>query len=87
MALQLLSTALGSYLGGGVVAAVQSASTRAGAPWLPKDLNQGHLDWFFYLTAALMTVNTALFVWVASTYEYKAIEHKVRPLSTRRVVA
>jgi peptide/histidine transporter 3/4 len=41
MALQLLSTALGSYLGGGVVAAVQSASTRAGAPWLPKDLNNG----------------------------------------------
>jgi hypothetical protein len=41
MALQLLSTALGSYLGGGVVAVVQSASTRAGAPWLPKDLNQG----------------------------------------------
>ena len=41
MALQLLSTALGSYLGGGVVAVVQSASTRAGSAWLPKDLNQG----------------------------------------------
>jgi len=41
MALQLLSTALGSYLGGGVVAIVQAASSRAGAPWLPKDLNQG----------------------------------------------
>jgi hypothetical protein len=44
MALQLLSTALGSYLGGGVVAVVQSASTRAGAPWLPKDLNEGRLN-------------------------------------------
>jgi solute carrier family 15 (peptide/histidine transporter), member 3/4 len=41
MAMQLLSTALGSYLGGGVVAVVQAASTAAGSPWLPKDLNYG----------------------------------------------
>ena len=76
MALQLLSTALGSYLGGGVVAAVQAASTRAGAPWLPKDLNKGRLDCFFLLTAALMAANALLFAWVASGYEYKSLEHK-----------
>eukprot|EP00775_Hariotina_reticulata_P008543 gene8543-8726_t len=75
MALQLLSTAVGSYLGGGLVAAVAAATSAAGTPWLPKDLNYGHLDYFLLLCAGLMLVNTLLFVAVANKYEYKAVEH------------
>jgi peptide/histidine transporter 3/4 len=71
MALQLLSTAVGSYLGGGLVAAVAAATSAAGNPWLPKDLNHGHLDYFLLLCAGLMLVNTLLFVAVANKYEYK----------------
>eukprot|EP00879_Flechtneria_rotunda_P018658 GHRR01019581.1.p1 GENE.GHRR01019581.1~~GHRR01019581.1.p1 ORF type:complete len:740 (+),score=306.24 GHRR01019581.1:672-2891(+) len=75
MALQLLSTAVGSYLGGGLVAAVAALSSTAGCPWLPKDLNTGHLDYFLVLCGGLMLANTLLFVWVASNYEYKTVEH------------
>lgn len=71
MALQLLSTAVGSYLGGGLVAAVAALSVAAGAPWLPKDLNLGHLDWFLLLCGGLMAANSLLFVLVANNYEYK----------------
>lgn len=71
MALQLLSTAVGSYLGGGLVAAVAALSVAAGTPWLPKDLNLGHLDYFLLLCGALMAINTALFIVVANNYEYK----------------
>lgn len=71
MALQLLSTAVGSYLGGGLVAAVASLSVAAGDPWLPKDLNLGHLDYFLLLCGGLMMANTLLFVLVANNYEYK----------------
>lgn len=75
MALQLLSTAVGSYLGGGLVAAVSAASSAAGAPWLPRDLNTGHLDYFLLLCGGLMAANTAAFVAVARNYEYKDVEH------------
>jgi peptide/histidine transporter 3/4 len=71
MALQLLSTAVGSYLGGGLVAAVAALSVAAGQPWLPKDLNLGHLDWFLLLCGGLMAANSMLFVLVANNYEYK----------------
>lgn len=71
MALQLLSTAVGSYLGGGLVAAVAAATSAAGSPWLPKDLNTGHLDLFLWLCGGLMLANTLLFVLVANGYEYK----------------
>lgn len=71
MALQLLSTAIGSYLGGGLVAAVAALSVAAGQPWLPKDLNSGHLDRFLLLCGGLMLANTLLFVLVANNYEYK----------------
>eukprot|EP00878_Enallax_costatus_P010038 GHUV01010477.1.p1 GENE.GHUV01010477.1~~GHUV01010477.1.p1 ORF type:complete len:428 (+),score=155.40 GHUV01010477.1:2685-3968(+) len=77
MALQLLSTAVGSYLGGGLVAAVAALSVAAGQAWLPKDLNLGHLDYFLMLCGGLMLANTLLFVLVANNYEYKNVEHVV----------
>jgi hypothetical protein len=77
MALQLLSTAVGSYLGGGLVAAVAALSVAAGQPWLPKDLNLGHLDWFLLLCGALMAANSLLFVLVANNYEYKVSEDRL----------
>eukprot|EP00877_Chromochloris_zofingiensis_P007998 jgi/Chrzof1/3451/Cz12g26030.t1 len=76
MALQLLSVAIGSYLGGGLVAAVQAITSSTGHPWLPRDLNHGHMDYFLLLTGGLMTLNTIVFVWVAIKYEYKAVEHR-----------
>lgn len=50
MALQLLSSALGMYLSSALVYAVQQFT--ASDPWLPNDLNDGHLDLYFMLLAA-----------------------------------
>jgi peptide/histidine transporter 3/4 len=79
MALGLLSVAVGSYLSGAVVAAVGAGTAAAGwndgAGWLPPSLNAGRLDLFFWLMAALAAANTVLFVWVASTYQYKDVPH------------
>ncbi|KXZ50431.1 hypothetical protein GPECTOR_16g605 [Gonium pectorale] len=77
MALQLASTAIGSYLSGILVLAVQSGSPAiAGRQWLPRDLNTGRLDLFFLFMAFLMTASTAAFVAVAVSYTYKTVEHK-----------
>ncbi|GAB4818682.1 hypothetical protein N2152v2_005728 [Parachlorella kessleri] len=91
MALQLLSVCVGSYLSGAVVYGITrftAAHSPTGQGWLPKDLNEGRLDLFFLLLAALMALNLLLFLWVAMKYEYKAIEHvrrvAVRPTAVQR---
>ncbi|KAG2425090.1 hypothetical protein HXX76_013999 [Chlamydomonas incerta] len=77
MALQLASTAIGSYMSGVIVWAVQVGSPAiAGRQWLPRDLNDGRLDLFFLFMAFLMAASTAAFVAVAMSYTYKAVEHK-----------
>ncbi|KAG2452163.1 hypothetical protein HYH02_003195 [Chlamydomonas schloesseri] len=77
MALQLASTAIGSYMSGVIVWAVQVGSPAlAGRQWLPRDLNSGRLDLFFLFMAVLMAASTAAFVAVAMSYTYKAVEHK-----------
>jgi len=77
MALQLLSTAIGSYLSGGLVGLVQASSPAlAGRQWLPRDLNDGRLDLFFYFLAIIMVANMFVYVVVAVNYTYKAVEHR-----------
>ncbi|KAL6648500.1 hypothetical protein ACP70R_012724 [Stipagrostis hirtigluma subsp. patula] len=73
-ALALLTVALGSYLSSLVVTAVACLTTRGGAPgWIPDDLNEGHLDRFFWLLAALSALNLAVFVWCARRYKRKNV--------------
>ncbi|KAG0552020.1 hypothetical protein BDA96_01G472600 [Sorghum bicolor] len=73
-ALGLLTVALGSYLSSLVVTAVAWLTTRGGEPgWIPDDLNDGHLDRFFWLLAALSALNLAVFVCCAGRYRRKSV--------------
>ncbi|KAL6647609.1 hypothetical protein ACP70R_015046 [Stipagrostis hirtigluma subsp. patula] len=71
-ALSLTSSALGSYLSAALVAVVMSITTRnGGLGWIPDNLNRGHLDYFFWLLAALSVVNFFVYLWIAKWYKYK----------------
>ena len=88
MALQLLSVCVGSYLSGAVVWATQAVTSRLDPTdegWLPKDINKGRLDLFFWVLCGIMVVNVIHFVSVAVKYEYKAVEHvkRVAPRAAR----
>ncbi|CAN6294046.1 unnamed protein product [Urochloa humidicola] len=62
-ALGQLATATGSYLSSFVLSIIAVATTRGGKPgWIPDNLNEGHLDYFFWMMAALSFLNLALFV-------------------------
>jgi len=71
-ALQLLTTAFGNYLSTFILTMVAYFTTRGGNPgWIPDNLNQGHLDYFFWLLAGLSFLNLVVYVVCAGKYKSK----------------
>ncbi|XP_015697434.1 protein NRT1/ PTR FAMILY 8.3-like [Oryza brachyantha] len=69
-ALGQLAIAAGNYLSAFLLAVVASATASGGAPgWIPDDLNKGHLDYFFWLMAALLLLDLAFFIYCAMRYK------------------
>ncbi|KAJ4819980.1 Protein NRT1/ PTR FAMILY 8.5 [Rhynchospora pubera] len=66
MALALLTISLGSYATSFILTVVNRVTG-----WIPENLNQGHLDRFFWLVAGLCLFNQVMFVYCASRYRYK----------------
>ncbi|KAK9918205.1 hypothetical protein WJX75_002247 [Coccomyxa subellipsoidea] len=74
-ALQLLTTSLGSYLASAVTIIVASATTKNGAVgWLPNNLNQGRLDYYYVVLVIMSVLNIFFFIFVARLYKYKKID-------------
>ncbi|XP_044968816.1 protein NRT1/ PTR FAMILY 8.2-like [Hordeum vulgare subsp. vulgare] len=73
MALSLTAISLGSYVSTLLVTVVKKVTTRGGKEgWIPdKNLNVGHLDYFFWLMTVLSVVNFAIYLPIANWYAYK----------------
>ncbi|VFQ94418.1 unnamed protein product [Cuscuta campestris] len=71
-ALSLLTNALGNYLSSFILTVVTSITTRGGKPgWIPDNLNDGHLDYFFWLLALLSFLNMLVYIFCANAYKSK----------------
>ncbi len=68
-ALSLCTTAFGSFL---VIPLVLLVNSNPNDPWLPANLNDGHLADYFVVLAALMAVNLVYFHHISKGYEYKS---------------
>lgn len=67
-ALPQASVALGNYVSSLLITII---SKRSGSPgWIPDSINDGHLDYFFYLLGALSLVNFGLFLLSSMYYKY-----------------
>uniref|UniRef100_A0A0E0B7V8 Major facilitator superfamily (MFS) profile domain-containing protein n=1 Tax=Oryza glumipatula TaxID=40148 RepID=A0A0E0B7V8_9ORYZ len=65
---------VGSYASGSLVAAIDwatAARSGGGESWFADDLNRAHLDYFYWLLAALAALEVAVFVYLAQRYDYK----------------
>ncbi|XP_002739447.1 solute carrier family 15 member 4-like [Saccoglossus kowalevskii] len=76
MGMFLLTSGLGSYLGSLLVAIVNSASEDN--PWIPDDVNCGYLERFFFLLAAILSVDFMIFVILAVKYKYVDPEEQIK---------
>lgn len=70
----LLAISLGSYLSSLIVTLVTVLTGMGGNPgWIPDDLNNGHLDYFFWCLSCLSLVNFVVYVAFAKRYKLKRI--------------
>jgi len=71
-ALSLLTNSLGNYLSSFILTVVTSITTGGGkVGWIPDNLNEGHLDYFFWLLAGLSFVNMVVYIFCAKVYKSK----------------
>ncbi|CAK9163708.1 unnamed protein product [Ilex paraguariensis] len=71
-AFSLLTISLGYYLSSLILIVVTSVTTRGGKTgWIPDNLNEGHLDNFFWLLAGLSFLNMVIYVFCAKKYKSK----------------
>ncbi|KAH7388207.1 hypothetical protein KP509_16G064000 [Ceratopteris richardii] len=61
-----ISIAAGSYLSSFLVSLIHQYTA-----WLPKNLNQGHLEYFYCLLTFLQVINFVIFCVSARWYKYK----------------
>ncbi|KAH9621032.1 hypothetical protein KSS87_000272 [Heliosperma pusillum] len=75
-ALFCLTTSLGNYLGTMVVSLVHAYTGKQGN-WLPdRNLNRGHLEYYYLLATGIQVVNLVYYVVCASFYMYKPLEQE-----------
>ncbi|XP_050275693.1 protein NRT1/ PTR FAMILY 8.3-like isoform X1 [Quercus robur] len=71
-ALSLLTNSLGNYLSSLILTIVTYITTEGGsAGWIPDNLNEGHLDYFFWLLAGLSLLNLLVYIFFARKYKQK----------------
>ncbi|KAL6008504.1 hypothetical protein ACLOJK_034016 [Asimina triloba] len=74
-ALCMTSISLGNYVSSLLVTIVMEITKKGGSPgWIPGNLNKGHMDRFYFLLAALTTVDFVVYVACAKWYRYIKME-------------
>lgn len=69
-ALCMASISLGNYVSSLLVSMVMKISTEDHMPgWIPGNLNKGHLDRFYFLLAALTTIDLVAYICCAKWYK------------------
>lgn len=74
--IQLLCVGLGSFLSSIILTVVQAITTANGGPgWVADNINQGHMQYYYYTLAVLMAINLIAFFFIARRYRYKSFKH------------
>ncbi|CAK9148346.1 unnamed protein product [Ilex paraguariensis] len=77
LGLSMSSAAMGSYLCSMILTVVMKITSNNGKPgWITPNLNDGHMDRFFFLSAALTALNLGFFIFCAKRYNCIVVEKR-----------
>ncbi|CAA0842676.1 Protein NRT1/ PTR FAMILY 7.3 [Striga hermonthica] len=77
LGMSMSSSALGSFMCSVILTVVVKVTSSEGRPgWIPADLNEGHLDRFFFLSAGLIAFDLAVFVACANRFKCMKMEKR-----------
>ncbi|KAK4270379.1 hypothetical protein QN277_023417 [Acacia crassicarpa] len=74
IALYLSVIGAANFLSSWVITIVDNVTEKSGKSWFGKDLNSSRLDKFYWLLAAITTVNLFVYVFFARRYTYKNVQ-------------
>ncbi|XP_010471232.1 PREDICTED: protein NRT1/ PTR FAMILY 5.12 [Camelina sativa] len=73
LALYLSIIGIGNFLSSFMVSVIEKATSQSGQPsWFDNNLNQAHLDYFYWLLACLSSISFVFIVHLAKSYVYKS---------------
>ncbi|KAH8522787.1 hypothetical protein H0E87_003431 [Populus deltoides] len=64
-------TGLGSFFNTAIITVVQAITARSSGILLGNNLNRAHVDYFYWILAALSALNFCVYLWVAHGFVYK----------------
>ncbi|CAA7052423.1 unnamed protein product [Microthlaspi erraticum] len=75
LAMYLSVIGIGSFLSSFMVSLIEKATSQSGqVSWFANNLNQAHLDYFYWLLACLSCVAFVFFVYFAKSYVYRSLK-------------
>jgi len=77
MAFFLSVLGAGNFLSSFLITAVDRITEKDGKGWIGKDLNSSRLDKFYWLLAAINSVNIFVYVLFARRYTYKTVQRRL----------
>lgn len=65
-----------NFISSVLITIVDHVTAKTGRTWIGKDLNSSRLDYFYWLLAAITSINLVIYVFVARRYSYKNVQRK-----------